>query len=309
MLFETPVVFHSHGVPLVGRVFRNRADLDTRQPAVIAMGSWLTVKEQMASTYARRLAEAGYTAFVFDFSGFGESRGEPARTEIPARKIQDIAAAVGFLRTLAFVDPERIGVVAICASAQYTLRALAEGAPIRSFASVAGWYHDPASVAPFYGGGEGTSLRLGRAREAMERYARSGEVTMAPAYRDGDERAGMHFRLDYYGLAERGAVPAWRNEMAEMTWLYWLTFDGLAAADDVTTPALFVHGDGCAFPDHVRQVHARVRGPKHLVWKEGSQSDFYDQPRQVDAALDAVTRWFAETLGAPAPARAPEIMK
>jgi uncharacterized protein len=38
------------------------------------MGSWLTVKEQIATTYARRLAERGYTGFVFDFSGFGEER-------------------------------------------------------------------------------------------------------------------------------------------------------------------------------------------------------------------------------------------
>jgi fermentation-respiration switch protein FrsA (DUF1100 family) len=92
--------------------------------------------------------------------------------------------------------------------------------------------------------------------------------------------------------------------MAEMTWFYWLTFDGLSAADRVTTPALFVHGDGCVFPDHVRSIHARVRGPKQLVWEEGSQIDFYDQPRQVDAAINAVTHWFEETLGAPTPAPA-----
>jgi uncharacterized protein len=48
-----------------------------------------------------------------------------------------------------------------------------------------------------------------------------------------------------------------------------------------------------------------VRGPKHLVWEDGSQIDFYDQPRQVDAAINAVTNWFAQTLGAaPAAARA-----
>jgi hypothetical protein len=83
------------------------------------MGSWLTVKEQMATTYARRLAERGYTAFVFDFSGFGESAGDPRYAEIPARKIADIGAAVQFIRTLAFVHSDRIGCVAVCASAQY----------------------------------------------------------------------------------------------------------------------------------------------------------------------------------------------
>lgn len=296
MLHETPVVFHSQGVPLAGRLIRNTASLAERQPAVIVIGSWLTVKEQMATTYGRRLAESGYTAFAFDFTGFGESQGEPRQAELPARKIADIGAAAAFLGTLAFVDPRRIGCVAICASAQYALAALAQGVPIRSFASVAGWFHDPPSVAPFYGGEPGVVSRLERARDALAVYARTREVLTAPAYEAGNERAGMHFELPYYAQADRGAIPAWKNQMAEMTWFYWLAFDGLAAADAVSTPSLFVHGDGCVFPDHVRQVHARVKGPKELVWLPGSQIDFYDQPAQVDPAVAAITGWLARTL-------------
>jgi hypothetical protein len=254
------------------------------------------VKEQMPSTYARKLAAAGYSAFVFDFSGFGESRGDPRQAELPARKIDDIVSAVTFLRTVAFVDPERIGHLAICASAQYALRALGNGVPVRSFVSVAGWYHDPPSVAPFYGGGPGVALRLDRGRAALERYAHSGDVVMAPAYRDGDDRAGMHFRLDYYGQAERGAIPAWKNEMAEMTWVHWLTFDGLSAASRVATPTMFVHADDCVFPDHVRRVHEQLSGPKELVWTRGNQIDFYDQPVQVNTAMEAATGWFERTL-------------
>lgn len=296
MIFETPVTFHSHGVPLAGRFVRTTESLDRRQPAVIVVGSWLTVKEQMALTYGRELAKDGYAAFIFDFSGFGQSDGEPRQAEIPLRKIADICAATEYLRTVSFVDPERIGCVAVCASAQYVLAALAEGAPIRSFASVAGWYHDLASVAPFYGGHAGVERRLARAREALDTYARTRRVLVAPAYADGDERAGMHFRLDYYARADRGAVPAWRNEMAEMTWFYWFTFNGLAAAGHVTTPALFVHSDGCVFPDNVRQVHATVQGPKELLWGSGAQIDFYDQPEQMELALGAIRRWFTSTL-------------
>lgn len=296
MLHETPVVFHSQGVPLSGRILRNTASLTERQPAVIVIGSWLTVKEQMATTYGRRLAESGCTAFVFDFTGFGESAGEPRQAELPARKIADIGAAAAFLGSLAFVDARRIGCVAICASAQYALAALAHGAPIRSFASIAGWFHDPPSVAPFYGGEAGVASRLERAREALAVYARTREVLTAPAYEAGNDRAGMHFELPYYAQADRGAIPAWKNQMAEMTWFYWLSFDGLAPADAVSTPSLFVHGDGCVFPDHARLVHQRVKGPKELVWLPGSQIDFYDQPAQVDPALAAVTGWFARTL-------------
>jgi hypothetical protein len=82
---------------------------------------------------------------------------------------------------------------------------------------------------------------------------------------------------DYYANASRGAFPAWKNEMATLSWTPWLLFNGLSAADRVDTPALFVHSDGCVFPDHVRLVHSKLRGPKKLVWTAGTQSDFYDQ--------------------------------
>jgi dienelactone hydrolase len=296
MTVEFPIVFHSQGVPLAARIFRNEEPLSVRQPGVISMGSWLTVKEQMATLYARRLAALGYTALVFDFTGFGESAGAPRLAEMPARKIADIGAAVQFMRTLAFVDAERIGCLAVCASAQYTLRALADGVPIQSFASVAGWFHDPTSIAPFYGGDAGIALRLGRARDALSRFLRNGEMAMAPAYREGDDRAGMHFTLDYYADPNRGAVTAWPNEMAEMTWMYWLSFDGLSAAARVSTPSVFVHSDGCAFPEHVKQIHAAVTGPKTLVWGEGTQTDYYDHAVAVEFAVTAVREWFGRTL-------------
>jgi fermentation-respiration switch protein FrsA (DUF1100 family) len=296
MIHELPVIFHSHGVPLSGRFLRNTTSFDRRQPVAIVVGSWLTVKEQMPRTYGLRLAEAGFAVFTFDFAGFGESRGEPRQAEIPSRKIGDLRSAAEYLRTVGFVDADRIGCVGICASAQYVLAAAAQGAPFRSIASVAGWYHDPPSVAPFYGGEAGVERRLERAREATEKYARMGEVVLAPAYDDGNERAGMHFRLDYYARPDRGAIPAWKNEMAEMTWVHWLTFDGLAAAARVTTPTLFVHSDDCVFPEHVKRVHANVKGAKELVWTSGSQIDFYDQPEQVNTAVQAIQRWFDGTL-------------
>ena len=295
MIDETPIVFSSHGTPLSGRFLRGDSSFDCR-PIVLVVGSWLTVKEQMPLFYARRLVEAGYDAFVFDFTGFGESQGEPRQVEMPSRKIGDLRAAVEFLRTVGFVDAERIGVVGVCASAQNVLAALAQGVSIRTFASVAGWYHDPPSVASFYGGAEGVALRMARAREATMKYVRTGDLSIAPAYENGNDRAGMFFPLDYYAQSDRGAIPEWKNQMSEMTWSHWLCFDGLSAATRVSAPCLFVHSDGCVFPNHVTQVHANVRGPKELVWATGNQIDFYDQPAQVDAAMTAIDDWFRQTL-------------
>jgi uncharacterized protein len=247
----------------------------------------------------RRAARRTWLHSAFDFAGFGESGGGPAQAEIPTRKIGDILAAANFVSTMSFVQPAAIGCLAICASAQYTLAALAAGAPIRSAVSVAGWFHDTVSVAQFYGGNEGVNKRVDRARVAIEKFARTGEVEMVPAYKPGDELAGMFFELDYYGNSQRGAVPSWKNVMATMSWFHWLTFDGLRAAPRVNTPILFVHSDGCVFPDHVKRIHSVLTAPKEMMWMDGTQTDFYDQPRFVEKAIDAAHRYFSRTLLGP----------
>lgn len=291
----TPFLIFSGGVPLAGRMHR-RADAGIeRQPAVVVTGSWLTVKEQMADRYAAELAEAGYTALTFDFAGFGRSGGTPRQLESPTRKMADLAAAVAYAGSLSLVRPGPPAVLAVCASAQYALAAVARGLQVSALAGVAGWFHDAATVAPLYGGEDGVAERLARADAALERYLATGEVVTVPAYDPDDERAGMAFRLDYYGEADRGAVPAWTNEMAEMSWRGWLTFDGLSAAAAVDVPTLFVHGDDCMLPDNVRAIAGQMGAPTE--WLDGQQIDFYDQPAQVDAAVAAADAHFRKAVG------------
>jgi uncharacterized protein len=119
-----------------------------------------------------------------------------------------------------------------------------------------------------------------------------------PAYEAGNDKAGMFFEMDYYGHPSRGAVRSWKNEMSPMTWVYWLTFDGLRAAGEAAVPALFVHGDGCVLPGNARAVFERLPGPKRMVWTDGSQTDFYDQQPQVGNAVAAAHEHFAGTLRA-----------
>jgi uncharacterized protein len=287
-----PLQLFTGGTSLAATLHRSVPDLVEPQPTIVISGSWLTVKEQMADLYAARLAQRGYTVVTFDFAGFGASDGALRQAELPARKIDDMITATRAVSTLSFVRPGAIGYLAVCVSAQYAVRAIAAGAPIDAFASVAGWYHDARTVAPFYGGDDGVALRLERAEEALAAYQRTGEVRTVPAYEAGNDRAGMFFELDYYGSPKRGAVPNWVNEMAELSWVYWLTFDGLSAAQQVRVPSLFVHGDDCVLPENLRAVAGNVAGPAETVWAEGTQIDFYDQDPQVTLAVDAVDAHF-----------------
>ncbi len=287
-------------VPLAVRLHLPDAghDRSGSLPAVVVTGSWLTVKEQMPDLYAARLAEKGFVAVTFDFAGFGASGGSLRQTEIPVRKMRNLGAVVDWLRSTSGVDSQRIGVLGVCASAQYTLGALARGLPVAAFVSVAGWFHDQDSLAPFYGGADGVAERLDRAEAAVRALVGGGDARLAPAYGPGDDRAGMMMEMDYYANPARGAVPSWRNEMNELSWSHWLTFDAFAAVPDVRVPSLFVHSDQAVLPDNVKAIAERLGDLADLAWSEGEQTDFYDRPEQVGYAVDAAIRHFNATTGA-----------
>lgn len=291
------VTFPSEGETLVGHLFLP-ADYQPgdRLPGVLVGGSWTTVKEQMADLYARRLAERGFAAMSFDYRFYGESTGEPRQYESPEAKIADVRSAAAFLASHPAVDHGRVGGLAVCASAGYFAHAIAGGAPLRSYATVAAWLHDPATVGAFYGGEEGVGRRVALGNAAREKFERTGEVDYVPAQSDREENAAMFFPIDYYMNPARGNVPAWTNRFAVMSWPEWLQFDAIAPASRIRVPYLAVHSDASALPDNLRRFYAAVPAPKRLVWTEGEQTQFYDLDPYVTFAADSVAAHFRQTL-------------
>ncbi len=292
------VTFYSQGSKLVGN-FHPAAGAMRRGPAVAVLGSWLTVKEQMPSRYAPLLADAGFAALTFDFRGFGESEGEPREVESARSKAEDIGNAISFLRTRKDVDPDRVGVVAICASAGYTALAMVNEPAIRSVAMVAPWLHDAAIVREVYGGEAGVADRLAKARAARERYVTSGTVEYVPAASDVDPAAAMYWKgdfLDYYLNPRRGRVPQWGGRFAVMAWKEWLEFDPIALARRLRAPVRIVTSEGSATPGGARRFEACLEAPHDVVWTKGTQFDFYDDPATVAFAAGRAVEHLGRTL-------------
>lgn len=291
------ISFESGGKRLSGHLFTS----GRTAPGVVVTGSWTTVKEQMADLYAGKLAQAGFTTLTFDFANFGESEGEPRQLESPSLKTADIEAAARWLATESQLTTGPVGGLAICASAGYMAGAIARGAPISAFATVAAWLHDPGTIGQVYGGDEGVAERQRDGESAREAYEASGEVRYVPAYSDDDPKAAMGEMVGpYYGDPAKGAVPEWTNRFAVMSWPEWLTFDALAAAPGIRVPTLMVHSEEAAFPDNVRRFAEKLAGPRRVLWREGSQLDFYHEPAQVEPAVETAADHFRQTLAPPA---------
>jgi fermentation-respiration switch protein FrsA (DUF1100 family) len=289
--------FHSQGATLLGRLWLPAGP--GPHPAVVVTGSWLTVKEQMPAQYAPRLAEAGLAALTFDFGGFGESGGALREVESPRRKSEDMRHAVAFLRGHPAVARERIGALAVCASAGYLGDAMVGEPGLKSAVMVAPWLHDAALVRELYGGEATVQQRIEHARAAREAYARTGEVAYVPAASNSDPAAAMYWpgdALDYYLNPRRGALPQWGGRFATMAWDEWLNYDPHPSAARLQAPLCIVTSEHSATPAGARRYAAALRAPHDGQWIAGTQFDFYDNPATVEPALQIAVEHFKATL-------------
>lgn len=288
--------FDSHGDTLVGDLFRPAEPGADPAPVVVVTGSWTTTKEQQANFYARRLAAQGIAAFTFDFRGFGQSAGTPRDWEHPQRKADDIRAAVDFVSALDIVDPARIGALGVCASSGYQALNAARDDRVRTLGMIAPWLHNQDLVAPYYDGPEGVARRIELSRAAQATFDATGEVEYMAAISETDPTAAMVGPFDYYLDPARGAIPEWDARLAVMSWEPWLTFAPITVAPEITIPVQMVHSHDGAVPDGAAAFYDGLAGPKDIVWTEGAQLDFYDQPAQVAVATPAIVAHLTATL-------------
>ncbi|MBF6193980.1 alpha/beta fold hydrolase [Nocardia sp. CDC186] len=288
------VSFPSGDATLIGTLFL--PDSDDPVPGIVVAGTWTSVKELMADRYAEHLADRGYAALSFDFTGFGESSGTPREVENPARKIDDIHHATTFLAAQPSIDSHRLGALGICAAAMYMAGNAARDPRIGSLALIAPWLHDAAICEAVYGGADAVAEKIQIAEQARARFKETGEIDYVPVVSTTDPRAAMPYDIDFYLNPARGGIAAWPNRFAVLAWRDWLTFDSIALAPQITQPTLLVHSEDAAIPDGARRFHAGLAGRKDILWTQGSQFDFYDQDPQVTLATDTAAAHFGRTL-------------
>lgn len=81
-----------------------------QRPAVIACSGYQGLKTIHPERFARTLVPDGYVCLSFDYRGFGASEGERGRL-VPQDQVEDVRAAVSFIRSVPEVDRERVALL------------------------------------------------------------------------------------------------------------------------------------------------------------------------------------------------------
>lgn len=286
------VYFHNrYGIRLCGDLYLPR-DAEGKLPAVAVSGPFGAVKEQCSGLYAQELASRGFAALAFDPSFTGESGGEARNVASPDINTEDFSAAVDFLSTRAFADPEKVGILGICGWGGMALNAAAMDTRIKATVTATMYDMTRVNAKGYFDADDSAEARYETKKalnaQRTEDY-RSGICARAGGVVDPLPQDAPFFVKDYYDYykTERGYTE--RSLNSNDGWnvtssLSFLNMPILRYSSEIRSAVLMIHGDKAHSCYFSRDAYAdMVRGNPYTDNKElliipgAVHTDLYDQ--------------------------------
>jgi uncharacterized protein len=278
---------------------------ETPLRAVVLSTPGSSVKEQIGANYASRLASRGIAALVFDPAHQGQSGGEPRDLEDPYRRGEDISYAIDALSTFPGIDPERIGVLGICAGGGYAVHTARTDHRIKAVGVVV-----PGNMGTSFRGfqPDGPAAALDSMAAARIEETRSGELTRANWLPDTLEDAAAAGMTDLdttqaitYYRTERGHNQHSTNRRLARGDSLLLGYDAYHLVDQLMTQPLQVilagrKGNTGSYESGMRLWELAPNPVDLMVVEDAGHYEMYDEPEYVDKAVDRLTDFYTANL-------------
>ena len=303
------VTFHNrYGIRLAGDLYLPE-NASEKLAAVAVAGPFGAVKEQCAGLYAEELAARGFAALAFDPSFIGESGGEVRNVASPDINTEDFSAAVDFLSTRDFIDPEQIGILGICGWGGMALNAAAMDTRIKATVTSTMYDMTRVNAKGYFDSADSADARY-ETKKALNTqrtedykagtYARAGGVV------DPLPADAPFFVKDYYdyyktqrGYTERSlnSNDGWNTTSS----LSFLNMPILRYSNEIRSAVLMIHGEKAHSCYFSRDAYADMvndspyAGNKELLIIPGAvHTDLYD--RKDIIPFDKIQQFFQEYL-------------
>lgn len=266
---------------------------DARLPALVVGHPMGAVKEQAATLYATKLAERGFAAVAIDLLCWGESEG-PRNLVSPDLYAESFSAAVDWLTTQTFADPDRIGAIGVCGSGSFALSAAKIDPRIKAVATAS--MYDMGAAARHGLKAAPLGIEARKALCAQAAAQRTAEANGAkPAYTSGTvlalEEARDPISLEFYGWyrtprgeftpTDRPRETTTKPTLASNTrFMTFYPFEDLEMI--APRPVLFITGDRAHSREFSEEAYRRASEPKRLIIvPDANHVDLYDRTDRI----------------------------
>lgn len=303
------VRFHNrYGIELAGDLYLPK-EAEGKLAALAVAGPFGAVKEQCAGLYAEELASRGFAALAFDPSFIGESGGEVRNVASPDINTEDFSAAVDFLSTQDFVDPEQVGILGICGWGGMALNAAAMDTRIKATVTSTMYDMTRVNAKGYFDSADSADARY-EMKQALnaQRTAdyKSGTYARAGGVVDPLPEDAPFFVKDYYDYykTERGYAERSLNSNAgwnTTSTLSFLNMPILRYSNEIRSAVLVIHGEkahSCyfskdAFADMVKD-NPDTENKELLLIPGAVHTDLYD--RKDIIPFDRIEAFFRKYL-------------
>ena len=286
------VRFHNrYGIELAGDLYLPK-EVDGKLAAVAVSGPFGAVKEQCSGLYAEELAARGFAALAFDPSFTGESGGAVRNVASPDINTEDFSAAVDFLATRDFVDPEKVGILGICGWGGMALNAAAMDTRIKATVTATMYDMTRVNAKGYFDAADSADARY-ETQKALNAQRtkdyRDGTYARAGGVVDPLPADALFFVKDYYDYykTERGYTE--RSLNSNDGWnvtssLSFLNMPILRYSHEIRSAVLMIHGEkahSCyfsrdAYADMV-QDNPYADNKELLIIPDAVHTDLYDR--------------------------------
>lgn len=278
-----------YGITLVGDLYTQK-NVEGKLPAVAVCGPFGAVKEQCSGLYAEEMARRGFVALAFDPSFIGESGGEVRNVASPDINTEDFSAAVDFLSTQDFIDPEKIGILGICGFGGFALNCAAMDTRIK--ATITSTMYDMSRVNT-YGyfdkmtEDERYELKKSLNAQRTEDY-KNGTFERAGGVVDPLPDDAPFFVKDYYnyyktkrGYTERSlnSNDGWNKTSA----LSFINMPILSFSSEIRSAVLMIHGEKAHSCYFSQDAFKKLKGDNKelLILPDTVHTDLYDKKDKI----------------------------
>ena len=289
-----------------------------KYPAIVISGPFGAVKEQSSGLYAQQMASYGFAALAFDPSFCGESGGKTRNMASPEIFTEDFSAAVDFLDTQSFIDPDRIGAIGICGLSGMAVTAAGSDTRIKAVATSAMYdmSRDMSKGYQDYYTDEQRHIIMDYLSDQRQKDAVSGTVGLGlheiafdennnpiteqgpipDELPDGVDPVTKAF-FDYY--AKRARNPRAVNFVSSWTAttpIPFFNFPLMTNIKDISPrPVLFITGENAHSRYYSEDAYAQANEPKELiVVPDTDHVDLYDDYSKIP--FDRLNSFFTDAL-------------